>query len=186
MRKLWSIALYTALGLGANAALAAEPAATLAGLRDGTLKKLVLHEAPAPVPDTGFETADGTPARLSDWKGKVVLVNFWATWCVPCRTEMPELDRLQAELGGADFQVVTIATGKQMPQAIDRFFAEAGVTGLPKNRDPKQALARSMAVLGLPVSVLIDRDGREVGRLTGEADWSSDSAKAIIAALIRG
>lgn len=94
------------------------------------------------------------------------------------------LAALQEEFGGDRFAVVTIATGRNSPAGIKKFFDEIGVTDLPRHQDPRQALARDMGVLGLPVTVIIDPEGQEVGRLMGDADWGSDSAKAIIAALL--
>ncbi|MEO0381693.1 MAG: TlpA disulfide reductase family protein, partial [Pseudomonadota bacterium] len=109
---------------------------------------------------------------------------FWATWCAPCRHEMPMLSELQTAFGGDDFEVVTIATGRNSPAGIVKFFKDTGIDNLPRYQDPKQKLAAQMGVFGLPITVLIDRDGREIARLRGDADWSSDSAKAIIAELI--
>jgi thiol-disulfide isomerase/thioredoxin len=114
------------------------------------------------------------------------VLNFWATWCAPCRKEMPQLSELQAELGGDAFEVVTIATGRNPPQAMQRFFEEIGVDNLPLHMDPKQALAREMAVMGLPITVILNPEGQEIARMRGDADWSSDSAKAIVSALIAG
>lgn len=183
MRKIVSMVLYTALMLGANGAIAAEGAA-LEALRQGDMKKLNLHSAPKEVSATPFLTETGDETTLGDYRGKYLLVNFWATWCAPCRAEMPALDALQASYGGADFEVVTIATGRNPPPAMKKFFADAGVKNLPLNRDPKQALARGMAVMGLPVSVLIDPEGREIGRLMGDADWNGEDARALIEVLI--
>ena len=180
---LRSILLYTALVFGANTAFAA---ATHAGEVDWTaaqqagLPKLVPADPPAPVSTVSFTDPDGGTHTLADYRGKVVLVNFWATWCAPCREEMPALDTLQREMGGPDFQIVTIATGRNAPARIADFFAETGVTALPTLMDPRQQLARDMGVVGLPVSVLIDRDGHEVARLLGEADWSGAPARAVI------
>lgn len=180
MKVIRSAALYTACLIGANMALAAD----LGELREGSLRKLAIHAEPRAAAETAFETFDGAAVSLADYRGQVVLLNFWATWCAPCRAEMPSLDALQRDLGGEDFQVVTVATGRQAPQAITRFFEEEGIKALPKHRDPQQKLAREMAVLGLPITVLIDREGREVARLQGDAEWNSDSAQAIIGALI--
>jgi len=180
LRLLRLIVLYTALSFGANAAAAAD----LNALKDGDMKKLVVYEAPLDLPELGFTEEAGAEKSLADYRGKVVLLNFWATWCAPCRAEMPELAALQNALGGAEFQVVTLATGRNPPPKIDRFFSEIGVTNLPKYRDEKQMLARAMGVAGLPVTVLIDRDGREVARLIGEAAWNAPEAQAVIRALV--
>jgi thiol-disulfide isomerase/thioredoxin len=187
MKIIGAALVYTALWLGAIAAspAAAGDLAALAALRSGDMKKLVLHEAPMPVSDIAFDLQDGGgPQTLAAYRGKYVLLNFWATWCAPCRKEMPQLAALQTQFSGPAFEVVTIATGRNNPAGIKKFFAEAGIDNLPRHQDPKQALARSMAVLGLPITVLIDPEGREIARLRGDADWSSDSAKAIIAHLL--
>ena len=181
MRLFGFAVLYTALALGANIA-AADP--TLEELRDGTMKKLIFHAEPKDVTDVSFIHEDGSDMTLQDLQGQYSVVNFWATWCAPCRHEMPQLSQLQAELGGDDFKVVTIATGRNDLPAMKRFFAEIEVDNLPLHKDPRQKLARDMGVLGLPVTVVLDRDGNEVARMQGDADWSSDSAKAIISALI--
>jgi thiol-disulfide isomerase/thioredoxin len=181
--KLWLAAVYTALAAFATPA-AADPA--LAALLEGDMRKLVLHAEPRPVPQLPFRDAAGGEHRLADWKGRVVVLNFWATWCPPCRKEMPVLDRLQAELGGERFAVVTIATGRNTLPAIERFFAETGVRHLPILLDPRLALARASGVAGLPATIVIDAEGREIGRMLGEADWASPSAFAFVRALTGG
>ncbi len=184
MKRLVLGLMYTALMAGANAAFAGDP--DISSLRQGDMKKLIVHEAPQSVSNAAFDLADneGT-ATLADYQGKFVLVNFWATWCAPCRKEMPELNALQKELGGDDFEVVTIATGRNSPQGIKKFFSENGIDSLPRHQDPRQALAGQMGVFGLPITVLIDPEGREIARLRGDAKWDSDSALAIISTLIR-
>lgn len=182
MRLLRQIVLYTALALGANTALA--DTAALEALRDGDMRKLNFHSEPQPVSAQPFTTWEGQEGRLADYAGKYIVLNFWATWCAPCRKEMPQLSQLQAEMGGDAFEVVTIATGRNPPQAMQRFFDEIGVDNLPLHMDPKQQLARDMAILGLPITVILNPEGMEIARLRGDADWSSDSAKAIIAALV--
>lgn len=156
----------------------------LTAMLDDDMKKLVFHSTPKPVTETAFEADGGATGTLADFKGKIALVNFWATWCAPCRKEMPMLAELQTELGGDDFEVVTIATGRNPPQAMKDFFAEIGVDNLPLHRDPKQQMAREMGVVGLPVTLILDRDGREVARMLGDAHWSSDSAKAMLRKII--
>ena len=187
--------LYTAAVLGAIAAAgaltmrgpqtaeAAVDTAALSESLEGDMRKLVFHPEPRPVGTSDFTTFEGDPLNLADWTDQWLLVNFWATWCAPCRKEMPMLSDLQAEFGGDAFEVVTIATTRNPPQAMQAFFEEIGVANLPLHRDPGSALAREMAVLGLPVTVLIDPEGREIARLQGDADWSSDSARDLIRAL---
>ena len=178
---LRSLALYTSLLIAANAAVAGP--VDWQAARDAGLPKLVESEV-APVPEVEFTDLEGDTHRLSDWKGKVVLLNFWATWCAPCREEMPALDALQKARGGDRFAVLTVASGRNTEAAITRFFAEAGVSALPTLTDPQMALARSMGVLAMPVTVLIDAEGREVARMTGDADWSSPAALALIDAML--
>lgn len=182
MHRFYSLVLYTALALGANASLAAD--STLETLRVGDMKKLNLLDAPKEVSQEVFFTEDGTKMTLAAYQGKVVVLNFWATWCAPCRKEMPALSALQDEFGGDDFAVVTIATGRNPPPAMKKFFDEIGVTNLPLHRDPKQTLARKMAILGLPITVILNAEGQEIGRLIGDADWYSDEARALIATLL--
>lgn len=178
---LRSALLYTALLFGANAAFAAPD---WQSARMGGLDKLIVAENPAPVSAVTFTDRDGDEHSLADWQGKVVLLNFWATWCAPCREEMPALDALQAALGGDDFEVVTIATGRNAVDRIDAFFTEIGVENLPVLLDPRQQVARDMGVMGLPVTVLIDREGNEVARYLGDADWASDAAQQLVTQMI--
>ena len=183
MKRWIAAVLYMALCLSAIPAQA--DYADAIALRDGDMRKLIFHDAPEAVPNASFDLADGAgTASLDDWQGKWVLLNFWATWCAPCRHEMPMLSDLQTEFGGDAFEVLTIATGRNRPQAIQKFFDEISVSNLPRHQDPKQKLASQMGIFGLPITVLINPDGKEVARMRGDADWSSDSAKAIIAALI--
>lgn len=185
MKKFVLALMYTALVTGANPSVAAETDIIL-GLREGDMKKLVVHETPVATSDAAFDLEDGGgKGTLDDYRGKYVLLNFWATWCAPCRKEMPQLDALQKEFGGDTFQVLTIATGRNTPEGITRFFTEAGIDSLPRHQDPKQALASQMGIFGLPISVIMDPEGREIARLRGDADWSSDSAKAIFKALVQ-
>ncbi|WP_293572869.1 TlpA disulfide reductase family protein [Phaeobacter sp.] len=184
MRLFRQLTLYMALAVGANAAFAADPA-TLSALREGDMRKLIIHPEVKPTSDKTFQLADGAgTATLADYQGKYVLLNFWATWCAPCRKEMPMLSELQDEFGGEDFEVLTLATGRNSPAGIQKFFDETGISNLPRHQDPRGAVAKEMAVFGLPMTMLLDRDGNEVARLRGDADWVSDSAKAIIKTLI--
>ncbi len=184
MRIFRLIPLYMALALGANAALATD-AETLAPLRDGTLKRLILHKEPKPIAPAEFQLEDeGGVGTLEDYKGKYVLLNFWATWCAPCRKEMPQIAELQEEFGGDKFEVLTLATGRNTPAGIKKFFDENGIDNLPRHQDPSSTVARNMGVVALPITVILDPDGNEIARLIGDAEWNSDSAKAIISALV--
>ncbi len=136
MKSLCSLVLYASLALGANAGMAQSP--EILDMREGSLKKLVFTD-PSPVSEMTFIRADGGEGTLSDFAGRHVLLNFWATWCAPCRKEMPDLSELQSELGGDDFQVVTIATGRNPEPAMVRFFQ--GVGSIHSFRsEPAQAL----------------------------------------------
>jgi thiol-disulfide isomerase/thioredoxin len=184
MRKILSAVLYTALALGANAqTLDTAPAQAAA---TGGMQKLVFAESPAEAIDAVLLDEAEAEHRVSDWRGKVVLLNFWATWCAPCRAELGSLDRLESALGGEDFAVLTVATGPNPVPAIRKLFGEEGITHLPILRDPRQQFARSMGVLGLPITVILDREGREIARLIGDAEWDSPEAQAVIAALAAG
>ncbi len=184
MRKLKSALLYTALSLVANTALA--DTAALEAMRAGDMRKLAFHSEPMPGSDVTFLHEDGSEMTLAAYAGKVVVLNFWATWCAPCRKEMPHLEALQTEMGGDEFEVVTVATGRNPRPGIDAFFDDIGVENLPKHTDERQNLARSLGVLGLPVTLILDPEGNEIARLQGDADWASDDAKAILSAIIAG
>jgi thiol-disulfide isomerase/thioredoxin len=178
VRKLL-VVLYTALTLGANPA-----AADVASLRDGDMKKLALHEVPVPLPEAVLLDMDEAEHSLAEFRGKWVVLNFWATWCAPCRREMPSLDRLQAAM--PEIAVVPVATGRNALPGIERFFAEAEVKSLTVLRDPTSELAHGMGIMGLPVTVILNPEGQEVARLIGDAEWDSASALAVMKALAAG
>lgn len=182
MTRFPILSLALLAGLGANIAAAQD----LDALRVGDMRGVLIHEAPIPVSEQSFTDMEDGSHTLADFEGQVVLLNFWATWCAPCREEMPSLDALQHDLGGEDFQVVTLATGRNPTPAILRFFEEEGIEALPTYLDPRQNVAREMSVFGLPITVIIDRDGNEVGRLRGDADWHSEEAVALLQAVIDG
>ena len=125
----------------------------------------------------------GQETDLSTYHGKTVVLNFWATWCAPCRKEMPSLSKLQNKIGDDIFEVVTIATMRNSPKSIQSFFEKIGVSNLSQHNDPKGALSRSMGVLGLPTTLIISKSGEEIGRLLGDADWASPEAIALMTAI---
>lgn len=154
--------------------------AWLQEVAQGEMTQLTPVEPGAVTPDLPFVDASGTAFTLDDFKGKVVLVNFWATWCAPCRAEMPALDRLHQALGGDDFTVLAISIDRGGAEAAQPFLDEIGVSALPTFYDARGRLTRAWGVYGLPVTVLMDREGREIARLVGPAEWDSDDAKAIM------
>ena len=184
-RKFLFAMLYAATTLGANPVLA-EPInlSAISELRAGDMKKLLIHKQPKEMAPLGFLDENGLETSLEAYKGKVVLLNFWATWCPPCLAEMPAIDDLQADLGGDDFAVVTIATGRNPLPAIKRFFKKAEIENLPILRDPRQAFSRANGVFGLPTTLILNKEGLEIARMQGDADWHSDEALLLLKALL--
>ncbi len=162
----------------AAAANVAEPEAS------SGLEKLVRSETPKPLPAFTFTDGNGRERRLSDWKGRVVLLNLWATWCAPCKVEMPSLDRLQARLGGPDFQVVPISLDWSGPDKPRQFLKANKLDNLALYLDSSKTVLRAVGALGLPTTVLIDREGREIARLAGAAEWDSPEVVAMIRELM--
>jgi thiol-disulfide isomerase/thioredoxin len=146
----------------------------------GTMVKFVPLKKPAPAPETPFISADGRTIKLADLVGKVVLVNFWATWCAPCVAELPSLDRLQADLGGPDFEVLLISIDRGGDRVYEPFLEKLGIRHLSSAGDARGTLLRELKAPGVPVSYVIDADGLIRGTLLGDADWASPEAKALI------
>ena len=174
--------LYLALGQGESPAVETRDFAAFEAMREGDMLKLQFGADRGS--DVTFTSDDGEDITLAAYEGQHVVLNFWATWCAPCRKEMPHLSELQTEFGGDDFQVVTVATGVNQRPAMQRFLAEIGVDNLPLHTDGNSALARDMGVIGLPVTLILDPQGQEIARLIGDADWASENAKAILTAII--
>jgi thiol-disulfide isomerase/thioredoxin len=155
----------------------------LANLNKGAMAPLVLRSEPVDLPDFSF-TADGAAKTLKDFAGKVVLLNLWATWCVPCREEMPALDKLESKLGGKDFAVVPVNIDKGGPEKAASFLKETGAAHLPLYTDPTGKMFATLKAVGMPTTLIIDRAGHEIARLVGPADWASPEALAVIEAAI--
>lgn len=183
MLGLASPAIVGLAGPVAAQTLDAAARAEIEAMRDGDMRKLVVHEAPAAAPDVAFAGPDGAEITLAASNGTLRLVNFWATWCAPCREEMPSLQAVEQALEPQGVKVVLVATGRNDPAAIERFFAEAGIDRLETGLDPKGLLARAAGVPGLPVTLVLNREGDEIARLTGGADWNGESARAILSSL---
>lgn len=142
------------------------------------------------IPDLTFQDASGATRKLSEWHGKVVLLNLWATWCVPCRREMPALDALQAKLGSPKFDVVAVNIDTRDLDKPKSWLKTAGVTTLTYFSDEKarvfQELKAIGRAIGMPTSVLIDANGCEIGTMAGPAEWASDDGVALIKAALQG
>ena len=145
-----------------------------------------MNETPKPMPELPFNDSDGKALTLTDFKGKVVLLNVWATWCGPCRKEMPTLDRLQAALGGHDFEVLPVSIDRKGMDVVTKFYAEIGIRHLSHYVAPTaNQVLDTLGVWGLPATLLIDRLGRELGRLDGPAEWDSPESIAFLKQVIK-
>jgi thiol-disulfide isomerase/thioredoxin len=168
---------------------AVELSRKLAPLAHGEVAALTMATVPLRLPDLAFEDADGKPRKLSDWRGRTVLVNLWATWCVPCRKEMPALESLQTSLGGPDFEVVAINIDTRDPEKPKNFLKDAHLTGLGYFNDQKAKVFQDLKVvgraLGMPTSVLIDGQGCEIATIAGPAEWASEDALKLITAAVK-
>jgi thiol-disulfide isomerase/thioredoxin len=156
----------------------------LKGLNTGAMSAFVVRPKPLPLPDFAFDGPDGEQETAADLKGRVVLLNIWATWCVPCREEMPQLDALQAELGGEGFEVVAINIDKGGAEKAKSFLAETGADNLALYTDPTGKLFAKLKAVGMPTTILLNTEGEEMGRLVGPADWASPEAKRLVEAAI--
>jgi thiol-disulfide isomerase/thioredoxin len=142
--------------------------------------ELSVFGQPRAIPDIHFQDEQGRDLTLADFQGRVVLLNVWATWCVPCRQEMPTLDRLQARLGGKDFLVMALSIDRKGVEAVKGFYREVGVEKLAIYVDPSGKGSRSLAIPGVPTTLLIDGGGREVARKMGAAEWDSPEMVALV------
>lgn len=150
----------------------------------GEIAAFDISQAPRPAPALAFKTADGRETDLAALKGKTLLVNLWATWCAPCKAEMPALDRLQADLGGDAFQVVAINLDTRNLDKPPAWLRDNGITRLGYYADPAGRVLPAMqthaGTVGLPTTVLIDAAGCEIGVVKGPADWAGEDAKRLI------
>lgn len=147
----------------------APPASEIAAAGDS----LTLLAKPRPVPVVNFVNGKGQPMTSADFRGRTVLLNIWATWCAPCRKEMPTLDRLEQKLGGPNFEVVALSIDHQGRDVVARFYRELGIKTLRLYVDQSAKAIGPLGVVGLPTTLLIDRDGYEIGRKIGPAQWDS-------------
>lgn len=184
-------ALLYGTGAGGNAGVCAasrQTAERIAPLIKGEVAALIVGKEPGPLPDLSFVSPDGAPLTLASFKGKTVLLNLWATWCAPCRKEMPALDRLQAELGGPDFEVVSINIDQRGGDRPAKFLDDIGVAKLVRYADASAKVFSDLKgvgkAFGMPTTILIDRSGCELANLAGPAEWASPDAVAVVKAAL--
>lgn len=154
-------------------------------LATGAMAAFVVKSDRKPAPEVSITPETGPATSLGAWKGRVVLVNLWATWCAPCRKEMPALAALQSEMGSKDFEVVAISVDRKGLEVSSAFLKDVGASALKLYADPTTDALNKFQAVGLPASILIDREGREIGRLLGPAEWNSPEAKALITAALQ-
>lgn len=155
-----------------------------AAAKSGQMAAYVKKKTPEALANISFNDGDGKALTLADFKGKTVLLNLWATWCAPCREEMPSLDRLQQALGSDKFEVVALSLDRKGAQASRKFLDEVKATSLKLYVDPTAKQGTELKLIGMPTTLLVDREGRELGRLTGPAEWDSPEAKKLIEAAL--
>lgn len=175
--------LARVLAVIALAALGAcnAPAGTLGEVAQAAQERgFAVPKTPAAVPNLTFRDGDGRARSLEDFRGRVVVLNLWATWCAPCREEMPTLDRLQAQLGGEELEVVALSVDREGAQAVRKFFGDIGVEHLALYVEhPSGQAFSALGVHGIPATLLLDREGREIGRRLGIAAWDSPEMLAL-------
>ena len=152
----------------------------------GDLGNYQMTKPPEPVAEVEFFDAEDTPRTFAAYRGRGVVLNFWATWCAPCVREMPALERASTELAGAGIDVVTLSEDREGAKVIRPFFEKLGLRNLPVLIDRQGKVLRALKVTGLPTTVLIDARGREVGRVVGVAEWDTSEALDFLRRCIPG
>lgn len=175
---------------GDACAAKAEFAQTVGAAATGQVAAMLPADPPRSLKHLAFDGPEGGPMTLADFEGRTVLVNLWATWCAPCRAEMPALDQLEQEMGGEDFEVVAINIDTGDASKPEAFLEEVGVSALGRYRDASMGvfndLKREGLVVGLPATLLIDQDGCLIAHMNGPAEWASEDAKRLIEAAQAG
>jgi thiol-disulfide isomerase/thioredoxin len=169
---------------------AVETAQRIGPLARGEVAALAVAENPLRMPDVAFHDAAGAERRLSDWRGRTLLLNLWATWCIPCRKEMPALDTLEGTLGGDRFEVVAVNIDTRDPAKPHAWLQEVGVNKLAYYADPSAQVFQDLKLVGrafgLPTTVLVDPAGCEIGTVAGPAEWASQDGISLVRAAIGG
>ena len=167
---------------------AVELARRIAPLARGEVAAVAVAGKPLRLPDLAFNDADGRSRTLADWRGRSVLFNLWATWCIPCRQEMPALDALQAKLGGPDFEVVAVNIDTRDPDKPRSWLREVGITRLAYYADPSAKVFQDLKIagkaIGMPTTLLVDPSGCEIGTISGPAEWASEDGVRLVSAAL--
>jgi thiol-disulfide isomerase/thioredoxin len=173
-----------------NCRAALELARRVGALAHGEVAAVAVAERPLQVPDLAFRDAAGLERRLADWRGRTVLLNLWATWCIPCRQEMPALDALEGTLGGPRFEVVAVNIDTRDPAKPHAWLDEIGVNRLAYYADPSAKVFQDLKLVGrafgLPMTLLIDPAGCEIGTAAGPAEWAGRDGVELVRAAIGG
>ena len=191
LRRSWRSALLAAAIVfalfAAGTVNAASPIEDLDKDPEGApIIRFVLPEAPKPAPAISFVDSAGKAGSLSDYRGKITAVHFWATWCAPCRTELPSVDFLNGTIGGGNFVIVPISVDRDGVEAVNAFYQENGIKSLPIFVDDGLDAFRAFKLGGIPATIFLDVEGREIARVLGERDWSDPDVAAVVRKLITG
>jgi thiol-disulfide isomerase/thioredoxin len=189
LAAVYGIAGFERNGADADCGPALAAAKRMAPLARGEVAAVNVADEALHVPALAFKDATGADTTLADWRGRVVLLNLWATWCVPCRKEMPALAELQQKLGGADFEVVAVNIDTRNLDKPKAWLREAGVTGLNYYADANAKVFQDLKAvgkaIGMPTTLIVDRAGCEVASLSGPAEWASPDGIALVQAALQ-
>ena len=165
-----------------------ETARNMAPLARGEVAAVAVAGTPKVLPALAFKDGSGADKSLADWRGRTVLLNLWATWCVPCRKEMPALDALQSKIGGADFEVVSINIDTRDTDKPRTWLSNAGIRSLAYYADNNAKVFQDLKAVGkafgMPTTLIVDRNGCELASLAGPAEWASDDAIKLVSAAL--
>ena len=176
--KISTLLIYATMIIYANESFAHERKdwKTLQDLSKGSLKNIIINEEAPTIMELELLTVDGVSKTINSLSNKVTLINFWATWCAPCREEMPSLNKLVKSIDSEHFSIIVIATGRNSDKAIKKFFSEHKLNNLKNFKDPKGKISSSINILGLPTTIIIDQHKNELARYLGSTDWDSQEA----------
>ena len=180
LRSAVILAIILCLPAASWAALTLSQRLSAGGDTPPVLGQFIPTDPPRPAPAVAVVDGAGKRLTLGDFHGRVVLVNLWATWCQPCVREMPSLDRLRAAIADRDFAILLVSQDRGGDKVVAPFFAKLGLTRLATYLDPQSAVGRAFQVRGLPTSILVDREGNELGRVEGALDWDGAAAQALL------